>query len=118
MKFQRTGAAFLVALSASAHADIPVGFVPNATPTDWVWTVPNPGDGSNTGYSNYYGSITFNDWGYKGPTGVGANDFKVGSGFDAGKLGQIQSVVTKNGDPLCQGSCRVYFLSRRESGGR
>jgi len=46
------------------------------------------------------GTITFNDWGYKGPTGVGANDFQVGTGFDANRIGQIQHVVTKTPDYL------------------
>lgn len=41
------------------------------------------------------GTISFNDWGYKGPTGVGASDFQVGSGFNASNLGQVQHVVTK-----------------------
>lgn len=44
------------------------------------------------------GTITFNDNGYTGPTGVGANDFKVGSGFDSGNVGQIQNVLTKPAD--------------------
>ncbi|MGA9163893.1 MAG: PEP-CTERM sorting domain-containing protein [Thiobacillus sp.] len=50
------------------------------------------------------GTITFNDWGYKGPTvggyTVGANDFQVGTGFNAGSIGQIQHVVTKAPDYL------------------
>lgn len=46
------------------------------------------------------GTITFNDWGYTGPTGVGANDFQVGAGFDASNVGQIQHVVTKAPDYL------------------
>lgn len=46
------------------------------------------------------GTITFNDNGYTGPTGVGANDFQVGSGFNAGNIGQIQNVVTKPADGL------------------
>ncbi|ODU02197.1 PEP-CTERM sorting domain-containing protein [Thiobacillus sp. 65-1402] len=44
------------------------------------------------------GTITFNDGGYTGPTGVGAGDFQVGSGFDASRVGQIQNVVTKDPD--------------------
>lgn len=46
------------------------------------------------------GSITFNDWGYTGPTGVGVNDFSVTSpvtnisGFDATRIGQVQTVTT------------------------
>jgi hypothetical protein len=46
------------------------------------------------------GTIVFNDHDYVGPAGVGANDFKVGSGFDANRIGQIQDVVTKNPDGL------------------
>jgi hypothetical protein len=46
------------------------------------------------------GTITFDDHGYIGPDGVGANDFQVGSGFDASRIGQKQNVVTKNPDWL------------------
>lgn len=49
-------------------------------------------------YNGSYGSITFNDHGYTGPTGVGANNFQVGAGFDASRIGQIQHVVTKTPD--------------------
>ncbi len=49
-------------------------------------------------YNGATGSITFNDHGYTGPNGVGANDFQVGSGFDASRIGQIQNVVTKDPD--------------------
>jgi hypothetical protein len=51
-------------------------------------------------YGGSYGAITFNDGGYTGPTGVGANDFQVGSGFDASRIGQVQKVVTKDPDYL------------------
>lgn len=51
-------------------------------------------------YGGSYGAITFNDWGYVGPDGVGANDFQVGSGFDASRIGQVQKVVTKDPDFL------------------
>ncbi len=51
-------------------------------------------------YGGSYGSIQFDDWGYKGPTGVGVNDFQVGSGFDAARVGQVQKVVTKDPDYL------------------
>lgn len=44
------------------------------------------------------GAIVFNDWGYKGPSGVGASDFQVGAGFDPGNIGQIQHVVTQTPD--------------------
>lgn len=51
-------------------------------------------------YNGSTGTITFNDWGYTGPAEVGANDFQVGSGFDADNIGQIQHVVTKVPDYL------------------
>ena len=50
--------------------------------------------------------LRFNDWGYKGPTGVGANDFTVTStvtgitGFDATRIGQEQNVRTLPADGL------------------
>ncbi len=46
------------------------------------------------------GTIVFDDHGYVGPNGVGANDFQVGAGFDASRIGQIQDVVTKDPDGL------------------
>lgn len=51
-------------------------------------------------YQGSTGTITFNDWGYVGPTSVGANDFQVGAGFDADSIGQIQHVVTQAPDYL------------------
>jgi hypothetical protein len=69
----------LTAAPLSAFADTPA-----------VWTTVYD---STTSHST--GTIKFNDWGYKGPTGVGANDFQVGSGFDSNNIGQIQHVVTK-----------------------
>ena len=51
-------------------------------------------------YAGSTGTITFNDWGYTGPTGVGAGDFQVGAGFNAANVGQIQHVVTKAPDYL------------------
>lgn len=54
----------------------------------------------SSSYAGTTGTITFNDWGYAGPAGVGANDFQVGSGFNAGDIGQIQHVVTKAPDLL------------------
>ncbi len=62
--------------------------------TNWTTTI-NPAT-----YTGSSGSITFNDGGYTGPTGVGANDFQVGSGFDAARVGQVQKVVTKDPDWL------------------
>lgn len=44
------------------------------------------------------GTITFDDHGYTGPTGVGASDFEVAGGFDPTRVGQIQNVVTKDPD--------------------
>ena len=62
----------------------------------------------NATYGGSTGTITFNDWGYTGPTvggyTVGANDFQVGSGFDAGignsNIGQVQHVITQTPDYL------------------
>lgn len=62
-----------------------------ATPQTFVTTID-----AATYYSS--GTITFNDHGYTGPTGVGANDFQVGDGFDASRIGQTQNVVTKDPD--------------------
>lgn len=77
------GSALLgIATMPVAHAD---------TPTTWTTTI----DAATYGSA---GTITFNDWGYKGPTNVGANDFQVGSGFDSSRIGQIQHVVTQNPD--------------------
>lgn len=56
-----------------------------------------------TTWETWYGTqsvIRFNDWGYTGPTGVGANDFQVGSGFDSTRIGQIQQVTTRDPDWL------------------
>lgn len=99
MNANRLAVALLAVLSTSAHAGIPAGFVSDTTPTDWVTTIADNGTTSN-GYAGTYGTITFNDWGYVGPAGVGANDFQVGAGFDAGNIGQIQSVVTVAADWL------------------
>lgn len=49
-------------------------------------------------YKGASGTITFDDNGYTGPTGVGVNDFQVGSGFDALRVGQVQRVVTTGPD--------------------
>lgn len=64
-----------------------------ATATNWGTTY----DAATYGSA---GTITFNDWGYKGPTGVGALDFQVGTGFNASSLGQSQHVITKAPDWL------------------
>lgn len=60
---------------------LPMASVLAAEPTTWV-----------TSYGGY--EIRFNDWGYVGPSGVGANDFQVGGGFDSTRVGQIQDVLT------------------------
>ncbi len=68
----------------------------------WVTSI----DGA--GHVGSSGTITFNDWGYKGPTvttngvdyTVGANDFKVGAEFNPGSIGQRQHVITKLPDYL------------------
>jgi len=65
-----------------------------ATPTVWTTNFTNVAGAS--------GYIKFNDWGYVGPDNgsgpVGWNDFQVGSGFNAGQVGQVQSVVTNGPD--------------------
>lgn len=62
--------------------------------TTWTTTINAASYGGSTG------TITFNDWGYTGPAGVGANDFQVGTGFDPNNIGQIQHVITKVPDYL------------------
>ncbi len=64
-----------------------------ATPQTFVTTIGTAAYASS-------GTITFNDHGYTGPTSVGANDFQVGTGFDASRIGQRQNVVTKDPDWL------------------
>lgn len=68
-------------------------FATPALATTWTTTIDTATYGSA-------GTITFDDGGYTGPAGVGANDFQVGSGFDASSIGQIQNVVTKDPDWL------------------
>lgn len=48
------------------------------------------------------GTITFDDWGYRGPNGAGWNDFVVpgSGGFNSARVGQIQHVVTQTPDRL------------------
>ena len=62
--------------------------------TTWATTIDAPT------YAGSTGTITFNDWGYVGPAGVGANDFQVGTGFNAASIGQIQHVITQAPDYL------------------
>ncbi|MDH5767190.1 MAG: hypothetical protein OEZ38_14340, partial [Gammaproteobacteria bacterium] len=84
--------ALLGAISQSAFA---------ATPTDYYKYFDTATYGTTAG--SY---LRFNDWGYKGPTGVGANDFTVTStvtgitGFDATRIGQEQNVRTLPADGL------------------
>ncbi|MDH5776758.1 MAG: VPLPA-CTERM sorting domain-containing protein [Gammaproteobacteria bacterium] len=72
-----------------------------ATPTDYYKYYDTATYGS---INNSY--LRFNDWGYKGPNGVGANDFEVTStvtgitGFDATRIGQEQNVHTLPADGL------------------
>lgn len=81
---KKKGVAVAIALTLGVYAGA-------AAATDWV---------TNYDAATYsaVGAITFNDWGYTGPAGVGANDFQVGSGFDSSNIGQIQHVVTKDPD--------------------
>ena len=71
--YLRSSAFLLVVASQSALA------------TEWITT---------ENYNGFTTTIAFDDWGYTGPMGVGANDFQVNGGFDASRLGQIQSVTT------------------------
>lgn len=82
MKLKAMIVAMVAVVSQSAWAE---------TPTNWVTNY----DAATYGSS---GTITFNDWGYKGPTGVGAADFQVGTGFDPSRIGQIQNVQTVPAD--------------------
>ena len=69
------------------------------TPQVWETVIDDATYGA-TGY------IRFHDWGYRGPTGVGPNDFEVTSpvtgktGFDPTRIGQRQYVVTLPPDRL------------------
>ncbi|MCK5002349.1 MAG: thrombospondin type 3 repeat-containing protein [Gammaproteobacteria bacterium] len=47
-----------------------------------------------------FGTITFDDWGFVGPDGRGANDFEPINGFNADSVGQVQHVVTRDEDGL------------------
>ena len=74
-------------LAASMQTAFAADFITDITPV-------------SSNYSGTTGTIKFNDWGYVGPAGVGANDFQVGSGFNPSDIGQIQHVVTKAPDML------------------
>ena len=81
----------LIAFALSAIAPLSWAVTPQTYsytgPNTWVNTV----NSATTGAS---GTITFNDWGYRGPTNVGVNDFQVGAGFNSSRIGQIQTVTT------------------------
>lgn len=82
----------LSAMAQSSWAVTPQAYTYTGSNT-WVNTI-------NSATTGATGSITFNDWGYKGPTNVGVNDFVVTStvtgvtGFDSSRIGQIQTVTT------------------------
>lgn len=82
---KKTGVAVAVALALGMGAGA-------AAAADWVTTI----DAGT--YLGSTGTITFNDWGYTGPGGAGANDFQVGGGFDSSNIGQIQHVITQQAD--------------------
>lgn len=66
----------------------------------------------NAGYATHMttvSTITFDDHGYTGPLGVGANDFQVGSGFDVSRIGQVQNVVTKDPDWITPDAPKTVF---------
>lgn len=81
MRKSRIAIAVMALMAGAAQA---------ATPTVWTTTFTNVGGAS--------GYIKFNDWGYTGPNGVGANDYQVGTGFDSSNIGQVQHVVTNGPD--------------------
>lgn len=84
-----------IALGVAAQAGWAV--TPQAYVSTGVNTWTHTADTTTTGAT---GTITFNDWGYQGPTNVGVNDFSVTSpvtnyvGFDASRIGQVQTVTT------------------------
>jgi hypothetical protein len=66
-------------------------------------------------YFGASGTVTFDDWGFVGPTGVGAGDFQVGSGFDAAQLGQVQRVQTVAPDRLTPDGSMDFMMSETYS---
>ena len=90
-KLKKLQLQMLIAFALSAIAPLSWAVTPQTYsytgPNTWVNTV----NSATTGAS---GTITFNDWGYRGPTNVGVNDFQVGAGFDSSRIGQIQTVTT------------------------
>lgn len=73
-------------LSSYAWAGTPIACVPTTTNT-CVYTYDASAYGNTA-------TVTFNNWGYTGPTGVGVNDFQVGAGFNSSQIGQRQTVTT------------------------
>lgn len=91
MKLKLITLAVLAAMSQPALAANPTPVAVNTATNTWVTTY-------DSGTFGAAGTITFNDWGYKGPTGVGAGDFQVGAGYDKDRIGQIQNVKTVAAD--------------------
>lgn len=93
MTLARLATLGLVLVPPLANADIPTG---TGTAYTTYYDTATYGNATNNGY------ITFQDWGYVGPNGAGANDFSVpgSGGFDASRLGQLQNVVTLDPDRL------------------
>lgn len=90
----------VVSVAVSLTASVQAAFA-----TDWVTDI----TAVSSNYAGTTGTITFNDWGYTGPGGVGANDFQVGSGFDSNNLGQVQHVITKAPDLLTSDPSKKVF---------
>ena len=101
MHMRKNGVILMTVLAASVYSALAVG-------ADSYTYYDSAGQITATPTSNY---IKFNDWSYTGPTGVGAYDFQVGSGFNASQVGQVQKVITKSPDwltPSTTGPTTVY----------
>lgn len=91
------GLALALGLTAQAGAAVTPQSYVEGTGGDWTWNI-DAATYSTTGY------IKFNDWGYKGPTGLGVNDYVVTSpvsgvtGYDPSRPGQVQTVTTVPAD--------------------
>jgi len=89
-------------------------FAAPAFATTWTTTI------DEATYSSS-GTITFDDHGYIGPTGVGAGDFQVTStvtgitGFNANSIGQVQNVVTKDPDWISSDPAHTVINDRTSS---
>ncbi len=89
-------------------------FAAPAFATTWTTTI------DEATYSSS-GTITFDDHGYIGPTGVGAGDFQVTStvtgitGFNANSIGQVQNVVTKDPDWITSDPAHTVINDRTSS---